>query len=53
MEDFNNGCLTYRQFIGRLSKSCVETTENIHKIVSKYVVSFGEYNYKPKKQIKL
>ena len=49
LELFNNGCLTYRQLIGRLSKSCEDTTENIHKIVEKYVVSFGSYNYQPKK----
>lgn len=49
LEIFNNGGLTYRQLIGRLSKSCEETTENIHKIVEKYVVSFGEYKYRPKK----
>ena len=49
IEDFNNGCLTYRQLIGRLAKSCNETTENIHKIVENYVVSFGSYKYQPKK----
>lgn len=49
LELFNNGCLTYRQLIGRLSKSCNETTETMHKIVSKNVVSFGSYEYKPKK----
>lgn len=47
IELFNNGCLTYRQLIGRLSKSCGETTEKIHQIVEKYVVSFGSYTYKP------
>jgi hypothetical protein len=50
MEQFNNGCLTYRKFIGRLSKSCNDTTAKIHTIVSKYVVSFGNYEYKPTKQ---
>ena len=49
MEDFNNGVLTYRQLIGRLSKSTMDSTFNIHNIVSKYIVSFGSYNYKPKK----
>jgi hypothetical protein len=49
LELFNNGCLTYRQLIGRLAKSCNETTENIHKIVENYVVSFGSYQYKPRK----
>lgn len=49
LELFNNGCLTYRQLIGRLSKSCKETTETMHEIVSKNIVSFGSYNYQPKK----
>lgn len=49
MEDFNNGCLTYRKFIDRLSKSCQDTTKNIHKIVEKFIVSFGEYKYQPSK----
>lgn len=49
MELFNNGCLTYRKLIGRLAKACKDTTVNIHAIVSKYVVSFGSYNYQPKK----
>ena len=48
MELFNNGCLTYRKFIGRLANSCNDTTANIHAIISKYVVSFGSYKYKPK-----
>lgn len=50
IELFNNGCLTYRQLIGRLSKSCNDTTANIHNIVSKHIVSFGEYEYKPSKK---
>lgn len=52
LEMFNNGCLTYRQLIGRLSKSCKETTEKMHKTVSKNVISFGSYNYKPRKSAK-
>lgn len=48
VEDFSNGVLTYPIFIGRLSKSCGDTRKNIHKIVEKYVVSFGSYQYKPK-----
>lgn len=48
IELFNNGCLTYRQLIGRLSKSCKDTTKNIHAIIEKYIVSFGSYEYKPK-----
>ena len=49
MELFNNGCLTYRKLIGRLAKACNDTTANIHLIVSKHIVSFGSYEYKPKK----
>ena len=52
LELFNNGCLTYRQLIGRLSKSCKETTEKMHETVSENVVSFGSYNYKPRKSTK-
>lgn len=48
IELFNNGCLTYRQLIGRLSKSCNDSTFQLHKIVEKYIVSFGSYQYKPK-----
>lgn len=48
IELFNNGCLTYRQLIGRLSKACKDTTENVHNLVSNYVISFGNYEYKPK-----
>ena len=42
LELFSNGCLTYRQLIGRLAKSCKDTTSNIHKIVEKYVEIWGE-----------
>lgn len=49
IELFNNGCITYRQLIGRLSKACNDSTANIHNTVSKHVISFGEYEYKPKK----
>lgn len=47
VELFNNGCLTYRKLIGRLAKACNETTKNMHELVSKYIISFGEYEYKP------
>jgi hypothetical protein len=49
VECFSNGVLTYRQLIGRLAKSCKATTKEIHAIVEKYIVSFGEYRYTPKK----
>ena len=48
-ELFSNGCITYRQLIGRLSKACKDTTSNIHLIVEKHVISFGGYKYKPSK----
>ena len=51
IEDFNNGCLTYRQLIGRLSKSCGDTTGNLHTLVEKHIISFGSYEYKPKKSL--
>jgi len=48
IELFNNGCITYRTLIGRVSKGCGATNLEIHTIVEKYVISFGEYTYKPK-----
>lgn len=50
IEDFNNGCLTYKVFIGRLSKSCGTNNATIHNLVEKYIVSFGSYQYKPLKR---
>ena len=49
IEDFNNGILTYKVFIGRLSKSCGTNNATIHNLVEKYIVSFGNYQYRPKK----
>lgn len=49
MELFNNGCLTYCKLIEGLAKSCNDTTQNLHNIVSKHILSFGSYKYKPKK----
>jgi hypothetical protein len=49
IECFNNGALTYRKLIGRLAKNCNATTQAIHLIVQNYIVSFGEYQYRPKK----
>jgi hypothetical protein len=46
VELFNNGCFTYERLINRLSKSCNETKEIIHTIVSKYIEDFGDYEYK-------
>lgn len=52
IELFNNGCLTYRKLIGRLAKACNDSTQVLHSIVEKYIVSFGEYEYKPKQNKK-
>ena len=49
MEDFNNGVLNYRTFIGRLAKACQSNNATIHNLVEKYVVSFGSYQYRPRK----
>ena len=49
IELFNNGCLTYRQLMSKLSKACNDTTFNINSIVETFIVSFGEYRYKPTK----
>ena len=49
IEDFNNGCLTYKVFIGRLAKACQSNNATIHNLVEKYIVSFGSYQYKPRK----
>ena len=48
LELFNNGCLTYRQLIGRLSKSCKTNNKTIHELVSNYITSFGNYQYQTK-----
>lgn len=47
IELFNNGCLTYRQLVGRTAKHCKSYTKEIHATIEKYVVSFGKYQYKP------
>jgi hypothetical protein len=49
IEDFNNGVLTYKVFIGRLAKACQTNNATIHNLVEKYVVSFGSYQYRPRK----
>lgn len=49
IELYSNGRLTYSKLISRLAKSCKETKEAIHLIVSKYVVDFEGYVYKPRK----
>ena len=48
VELFNNGCINYRQLVGRTAKHCKSSTKDIHTIIEKYVISFGEYKYKPK-----
>jgi hypothetical protein len=49
LEDFNNGCLTYKVFIARLAKATETNNATIHNLVEKYIVSFGSYQYKPRK----
>lgn len=39
IELFNNGCLTLNILINKLSKNCIESKENIEKIVNKYFIS--------------
>lgn len=48
IELFNNGCLTYSKLISSLKKACNSTTERIHDIVKKHIVSFGDYKFNPK-----
>lgn len=50
IELFNNGCLTYRAFIGRLAKACNTNNATIHNRIEKYIVSFWQYQYKPKRK---
>ena len=49
IELFNNGCLTYRAFIGRLAKYCGTNNATIHNIAEKHIISFGQYQYKPRR----
>ena len=49
IEDFNNGVLTYKVFIGRLAKATGSNNATIHNLVEKYITSFGSYQYKPRK----
>lgn len=49
VEDFNNGCLTYKVFISRLAKATQSNNATIHNLVEKYIISFGSYQYKPRK----
>ena len=49
VEDFNNGVLTYKVFIGRLARACGSNNATIHNLVEKHIVSFGSYQYKPRK----
>lgn len=47
VECFSNGCLTYSKLINTLAKSCNDTKENIHEIVSRHVEDFQGFEYKP------
>lgn len=46
-ELYSNGCMTYNKFIDKLASNCLDTKQNIHKIVSKYVADFEGFIYKP------
>jgi hypothetical protein len=37
-ELFNNGCLTYDNYIKRLAKACNDKKTNIEKIINKYLI---------------
>lgn len=45
LECFNNGGHSYDLLIQKLAKSCNDSKENIHAIVSKYIKDFGDYAY--------
>lgn len=45
LECFSNGVLTYSKLIDKLAKSCSDTKENIHAVVSQYVADFEGYLY--------
>jgi hypothetical protein len=46
MECFSNGVLTYDKLLTKLSKNCKDTKENIHNILKKHVVDFGDFEFK-------
>jgi len=46
LELYSNGCLTYDKLIKDLSKACNETEENIHAIVSPFILDFEDYQGK-------
>ena len=45
IECFSNGVLTYSKLIDKVSKLCKDTKQNVHNIISKYIVDFEGYNY--------
>lgn len=47
LERFNNGVLTYTKLIDIIAKACKDTKKNIHAIVSQYIKTFGDFEYKP------
>lgn len=46
VECYSNGVLTYSKLIKKLAVNCKEVEANIHKIVSKYVENFEDFNIK-------
>lgn len=47
VELFNNGVITYRVLIQRLSTNTKQPKKKINSIVSKYIDDFEGYNYMP------
>jgi len=47
VECFSNGVLTYSKLIDKLSTHTKDTKENIHKIVSDFVIDWQGFTYKP------
>jgi len=49
LELFNNGCLTYRKLIGRISTACKASGYEVHQLIEPLIMSFGSYTYRPRK----
>jgi hypothetical protein len=47
LERHSNGVLGYEMLIEELSKSCNDSKENIHAVISKFVLDFGDVDFDP------
>lgn len=47
VELFNNGVITYRVLIQRLSTNTKQPIRKIHETISKYIDDFEGYKYQP------